>query len=149
MQQSIAIMNMNLQDIQQDIHRLATQQSQMQAQHLQAQQLMQAQQIANMLNQVSDRNSHRSLLTLLTWYTTQILFVFVLLEFCLLLFLIFDWLTGFTSALTASAATNLWLTAASRWPSLPAAAHATKFWFIATSSAGIQCACQRLQLPSS
>ncbi|XP_016976456.1 patronin isoform X2 [Drosophila rhopaloa] len=49
--QSIAIMNMNLQDIQQDIHRLATQQSQMQAQHLQAQQLMQAQQIANMLNQ--------------------------------------------------------------------------------------------------
>ncbi|XP_052839252.1 patronin isoform X37 [Drosophila gunungcola] len=50
-QQSIAIMNMNLQDIQQDIHRLATQQSQMQAQHLQAQQLMQAQQIANMLNQ--------------------------------------------------------------------------------------------------
>lgn len=52
-QQSIAIMNMNLQDIQQDIHRLATQQSQMQAQHLQAQQLMQAQQIANMLNQVS------------------------------------------------------------------------------------------------
>lgn len=51
-QQSIAIMNMNLQDIQQDIHRLATQQSQMQAQHLQAQQLMQAQQIANMLNQV-------------------------------------------------------------------------------------------------
>lgn len=52
-QQSIAIMNMNLQDIQQDIHRLATQQSQMQAQHLQAQQLMQAQQIANMLNQVT------------------------------------------------------------------------------------------------
>ncbi|XP_015039476.2 patronin isoform X47 [Drosophila pseudoobscura] len=50
-QQSIAIMNMNLQDIQQDIHRLATQQSQMQAQHLQAQQLLQAQQIANMLNQ--------------------------------------------------------------------------------------------------
>ncbi|XP_041450286.1 patronin isoform X13 [Drosophila obscura] len=50
-EQSIAIMNMNLQDIQQDIHRLATQQSQMQAQHLQAQQLLQAQQIANMLNQ--------------------------------------------------------------------------------------------------
>lgn len=62
-QQSIAIMNMNLQDIQQDIHRLATQQSQMQAQHLQAQQLMQAQQIANMLNQVSDRNTHRLHLT--------------------------------------------------------------------------------------
>jgi len=61
-QQSIAIMNMNLQDIQQDIHRLATQQSQMQAQHLQAQQLMQAQQIANMLNQVSIRisSSHRA-----------------------------------------------------------------------------------------
>jgi len=53
-------MNMNLQDIQQDIHRLATQQSQMQAQHLQAQQLMQAQQIANMLNQVSTRTSSSS-----------------------------------------------------------------------------------------
>ncbi|KPU76430.1 uncharacterized protein Dana_GF11779, isoform Y [Drosophila ananassae] len=56
-QQSIAIMNMNLQDIQQDIHRLATQQSQMQAQHLQAQQLMQAQQIANMLNQAYNYSS--------------------------------------------------------------------------------------------
>lgn len=60
-QQSIAIMNMNLQDIQQDIHRLATQQSQMQAQHLQAQQLMQAQQIANMLNQVSQPPTKRTL----------------------------------------------------------------------------------------
>lgn len=53
MQQSIAFMNTNLQEIQQDIHRLATQQNQIQAQHLQAQQLFQAQQIANMLNQVS------------------------------------------------------------------------------------------------
>ncbi|XP_065368098.1 patronin isoform X2 [Calliphora vicina] len=50
-QQSIAIMNMNLQDIQQDIQRLATQQNQIQAQQMQAQQLLQAQQIANMLNQ--------------------------------------------------------------------------------------------------
>ncbi|XP_037918502.1 patronin isoform X25 [Hermetia illucens] len=50
-QQSIAFMNTNLQEIQQDIHRLATQQNQIQAQHLQAQQLFQAQQIANMLNQ--------------------------------------------------------------------------------------------------
>ncbi|KRF79895.1 patronin isoform X20 [Drosophila virilis] len=60
-QQSIAIMNMNLQDIQQDIHRLATQQSQMQAQHLQAQQLMQAQQIANMLNQQQTYGSQQHL----------------------------------------------------------------------------------------
>lgn len=45
------MMNTNLHDIQQDIQRLATQQSQIHAQHLQAQQLMQAQQIANMLNQ--------------------------------------------------------------------------------------------------
>ena len=45
-------MNMNLQDIQHDIQRLATQQNQIQAQHLQAQQLLHAQQIANMLNQV-------------------------------------------------------------------------------------------------
>lgn len=52
-QQSIAIMNMNLQDIQQDIQRLATQQNQIQAQQMQAQQLLQAQQIANMLNQVN------------------------------------------------------------------------------------------------
>ncbi|KAL5289435.1 hypothetical protein ACFFRR_009524 [Megaselia abdita] len=48
---SIAMMNTNLHDIQQDIQRLATQQSQIHAQHLQAQQLMQAQQISNMLNQ--------------------------------------------------------------------------------------------------
>ncbi|XP_030388179.1 patronin isoform X29 [Scaptodrosophila lebanonensis] len=60
-QQSIAIMNMNLQDIQQDIHRLATQQSQMQAQHLQAQQLMQAQQIANMLTQQQTYGSQQHL----------------------------------------------------------------------------------------
>uniref|UniRef100_A0A1A9WN88 CKK domain-containing protein n=1 Tax=Glossina brevipalpis TaxID=37001 RepID=A0A1A9WN88_9MUSC len=45
--QQIAIMNMNLQDLQQDIQRLASQQ----AQQMQAQQLLQAQQIANMLNQ--------------------------------------------------------------------------------------------------
>lgn len=51
LQQSIAIMNNNLKDIQQDIHRLTNQQSQMQAQHIQAQQLLQAQQIANMINQ--------------------------------------------------------------------------------------------------
>lgn len=50
-QQSIAIMNMNLQDIQQDIQRLASQQNQIQAQQMQAQQLLQAQQIANLLNQ--------------------------------------------------------------------------------------------------
>ncbi|KAH8358239.1 hypothetical protein KR084_008859 [Drosophila pseudotakahashii] len=49
------------QDIQQDIHRLATQQSQMQAQHLQAQQLMQAQQIANMLNQQQTYGSQQHL----------------------------------------------------------------------------------------
>ncbi|XP_041450290.1 patronin isoform X17 [Drosophila obscura] len=60
-EQSIAIMNMNLQDIQQDIHRLATQQSQMQAQHLQAQQLLQAQQIANMLNQQQTYGSQQHL----------------------------------------------------------------------------------------
>ncbi|XP_037895535.1 patronin isoform X3 [Glossina fuscipes] len=45
--QQIAIMNMNLQDLQHDIQRLASQQ----AQQMQAQQLLQAQQIANMLNQ--------------------------------------------------------------------------------------------------
>lgn len=45
-------MNVSLHDIQADIQRLAQQQSQNQAQHLQAQQLMQAQQIANLLNQV-------------------------------------------------------------------------------------------------
>lgn len=48
----IAKMNMNLHDIQSDIQRLANQQTQNQAQHLQAQQLFQAQQIANMINQV-------------------------------------------------------------------------------------------------
>lgn len=42
-------MNSNLKDIQQDIHRLTNQQSQMQAQAIQAQQLLQAQQIANMI----------------------------------------------------------------------------------------------------
>lgn len=42
-------MNMNLQDLQHDIQRLASQQ----AQQMQAQQLLQAQQIANMLNQVN------------------------------------------------------------------------------------------------
>ena len=47
---------MNLQDIQHDIQRLTTQQNQIQAQHLQAQQLLQAQQIANMLNQVIIKN---------------------------------------------------------------------------------------------
>lgn len=50
-QQSIAIMNMNLQDIQQDIQRLASQQNQIQAHQMQAHQLLQAQQIANLLNQ--------------------------------------------------------------------------------------------------
>jgi len=46
------MMNTSLYDIQADIQRLANQQTQIQAQHIQAQQLMQAQQIANMLNQV-------------------------------------------------------------------------------------------------
>ncbi|XP_012163049.1 patronin isoform X5 [Ceratitis capitata] len=50
-QQSLAIMNMNLQDIQQDIQKLTVQQNQIQAQQLQAQQLMHAQHMANMLNQ--------------------------------------------------------------------------------------------------
>lgn len=45
-------MNVSLHDIQADIQRLAQQQSQNQAQHLQAHQLMQAQQIASLLNQV-------------------------------------------------------------------------------------------------
>lgn len=45
-------MNVSLHDIQADIQRLAQQQTQNQAQQLQAQQLMQAQQIANLLNQV-------------------------------------------------------------------------------------------------
>lgn len=46
-------MNVSLHDIQADIQRLAQQQTQNQAQQLQAQQLMQAQQIASLLNQVS------------------------------------------------------------------------------------------------
>uniref|UniRef100_A0AAG5DL18 CKK domain-containing protein n=1 Tax=Anopheles atroparvus TaxID=41427 RepID=A0AAG5DL18_ANOAO len=50
-QQSISKMNSNLHDIQADIHRLTQQQSQIQAQTLQAQQLLHAQQIANLLNQ--------------------------------------------------------------------------------------------------
>lgn len=49
MQQSIALKNSSLQDIQQDIYRLQNLESQMQAQHVQAQQLMHAQQIANMI----------------------------------------------------------------------------------------------------
>lgn len=49
-------MNSSLKDIQKDIHRLTTQQSQMHAQHIQASQLLQAQQIANMINQFG---SHR------------------------------------------------------------------------------------------
>lgn len=47
-------MNVSLHDIQADIARLAQQQTQNQAQHMQAQQLMQAQQIANLLNQVKE-----------------------------------------------------------------------------------------------
>ncbi|XP_055386908.1 patronin isoform X28 [Condylostylus longicornis] len=51
-QQSIAMMNSNLQDLQQDIHRLVTQQSQLQAQQLQTQQqMLQAQQISSMMQQ--------------------------------------------------------------------------------------------------
>lgn len=46
------MMNTNLHDIQADIQRLATQQSQIQAQTIQAQQLIHAQQIANILSQV-------------------------------------------------------------------------------------------------
>ncbi|XP_063709467.1 patronin isoform X3 [Culicoides brevitarsis] len=49
--QSIAMMNTNLHDIQSDIQRLASQQNQIQAQTIQAQQLMHAQQIANILSQ--------------------------------------------------------------------------------------------------
>lgn len=59
LQQSLAIMNMNLQDIQQDIQKLTVQQNQIQAQQLQAQQLMHAQHMANMLNQVVN-NKNRS-----------------------------------------------------------------------------------------
>lgn len=51
-------MNVSLHDIQADIQRLAQQQTQNQAQQLQAQQLMQAQQIANLLNQVSGHWVH-------------------------------------------------------------------------------------------
>ncbi len=51
-QQSIALMNSDLNDIQADIQKLANQQNQIQAQTIQAQQLLQAQQIANILNQV-------------------------------------------------------------------------------------------------
>ncbi|XP_050097313.1 patronin isoform X22 [Anopheles aquasalis] len=50
-QQSISKMNNNLHDIQADIQRLTHQQNQIQAQTLQAQQLLHAQQIANLLNQ--------------------------------------------------------------------------------------------------
>lgn len=50
--------------------------------------------------------------------------------------------------LTASAAANLWLAAASGRAPLPAATHAAKLWLITASSAGLQCARQRLQLPS-
>ncbi|XP_053670027.1 patronin [Anopheles nili] len=50
-QQSISKMNSNLHDIQADIQRLTQQQNQIQAQTLQAQQLLHAQQIANLLNQ--------------------------------------------------------------------------------------------------
>lgn len=50
-QQSIALMNNDLHDIQEDIQKLAEQQNQIHAQTIQAQQLLQAQQIANILNQ--------------------------------------------------------------------------------------------------
>jgi calmodulin-regulated spectrin-associated protein len=50
-QQSIALMNCDLHDIQDDIQKLAKQQNQIQVQAMQAQQLFQAQQIANILNQ--------------------------------------------------------------------------------------------------
>lgn len=49
-QQSIALMNSDLHDIQEDIQKLAEQQNQIQVQTMQAQQLLQAQQIANILN---------------------------------------------------------------------------------------------------
>lgn len=48
-QQSIALMNNDLHDIQEDIQKLAEQQNQIQVQTMQAQQLLQAQQIANIL----------------------------------------------------------------------------------------------------
>lgn len=50
-QQSIALMNSDLHDIHEDIQKLAEQQNQIQVQTMQAQQLLQAQQIANLLNQ--------------------------------------------------------------------------------------------------
>lgn len=50
-QKSIALMNTDLHDIQEDIQKLAEQQNQIQVQTMQAQQLLQAQQIANILNQ--------------------------------------------------------------------------------------------------
>ncbi|XP_055529667.1 patronin isoform X5 [Wyeomyia smithii] len=50
-QQSISKMNSNLHDIQADIQRLTQQQSQIQAQTIQAQQLLHAQQIASLLSQ--------------------------------------------------------------------------------------------------
>lgn len=50
-QQSIAVMNLDLHDIQEDIQKLAEQQNQIQVQTMQAQQLLQAQQIANILTQ--------------------------------------------------------------------------------------------------
>lgn len=50
-QQSIALMNSDLHDIQEDIQKLAEQQNQIQVQTMQAQQILQAQQIANILNQ--------------------------------------------------------------------------------------------------
>ncbi|KAG5673265.1 hypothetical protein PVAND_003327 [Polypedilum vanderplanki] len=50
-QQSIALMNNDLHDIQEDIQKLAEQQNQIQVQTMQAQQLLQAQQIANILTQ--------------------------------------------------------------------------------------------------
>ncbi|CRL08076.1 CLUMA_CG020974, isoform B [Clunio marinus] len=48
--QSIAMMNSDLHDIQEDIQKLAEQQNQIQVQTMQAQQLLQAQQIASILN---------------------------------------------------------------------------------------------------
>lgn len=52
LKQLVTHMNVSLNDIQADIQRLAQQQTQNQAQHAQVQQLMQAQHIANLLNQV-------------------------------------------------------------------------------------------------
>lgn len=63
-------MNVSLHDIQADIQRLAQQQTQNQAQHMQAQQLMQAQQIANLLNQVKE-------LFLLLFLPNSLLFLFI------------------------------------------------------------------------